>query len=318
MEEQMRLSATVLAILGVCIIVFAQAEQPGPDYRLLEEDVIIITVAEDENYSMRARIGPDGYIEYPRVGRVHVMGMTVAEVRKAIYNLLVNQQIFKDPTVTVNVETFRRYMATVVGQQTVQRPGVYEFRPGQRIRDLIGFAGGTMPGAADLRKAVLVRKNSPERIPINLRALLQEMREDQNYKLMDGDVLTVPYDEKGYVNVLGYVMQPGTQVYREGMRLTDAIGQARGMVPDVAWTSHVVIRREDPHDPTKIIEIPVNFNKAQRDLTQDVELVRADTVIVPRNNNWNISKFRDYVNTAYVFTILLRADPFDALSNALR
>lgn len=315
----MRIWIVALAMVGAALALWAQdKEGPGKDYRLQEEDVLSFALAQGQEGAFRTTIGPDGYVEYPHIGRVMVKGRTTSEVIEEIRSRLISSEIYLDPTITLIVETYRRPQATVIGTDTVQRPNTYPFRLGQRLRDLIGLAGGVIYGQADMQRAVLTRKGSGERIPVDLRALLQASRDDQNFELRDGDVLTVPREEKGYVNVVGEVNQPGPIQWRDGMRVSDAIAAARGYTAERGSPAKVRVLRPDPYDPSKLTEIGVNMFEAQKDITKDVALLKQDTITVGKNNNVDINRYNSVFNAAYVLTILIRNNPFDALVGAFR
>jgi len=319
----MRYLAVFAALMGLVSLSLAQADTkpadaPGPDYKIQEEDVLSFTLAQGAEGTFRATVGPDGQIEYPHIGRVMVKGKTAQEVIADIVGRLQAADIYKSPTVNVVIEAYRRPRATVIGTDTVQRPNTFEFRLGQRLRDLLGMAGGVIYGAADLKHAVLSRKGSSERIPIDLRALLQSVRDDQNYVLQDGDVLTVPREEQGYVNVIGEVQSPGPMVYREGMRVSDAIAGAKGPIPERGSMARVTVFRPDQYDPNKSTEIQVNMFDAAKDISKDILLQKRDTIQVRKNNNIDVSRYNSIFNAVYVLTIVLRNNPFDALTGALR
>lgn len=316
MEVLMRWLAAVLVCAG--LVAAGHSQQPDKDYRFQDYDQIFVSLAQEPERNIRATVGGDGYIDYPYIGRVLVRGRTVAEVQEEIVSRLKAGGYFVAPEVSITIESFRKPLATVVGQDTVQRPNAYEFRPGQRLRDLIGMAGGPIYGAADTRRAVLQRKDSNERIPVNLRFLLQDVRDDQNYELKDGDVLTVPRDEQNFITVIGEVNNPGPQAYREGMRVTDAIAAARGGIPERGRLSAITLLRKDPYDPAKVTQIPINLFDAIKDINKDLVLQKMDTLVVPRTNNIDLRNIRDLANAIYIITITLRNRPFDAVTDALR
>ncbi len=319
----MRILTIFVSLLGVLSTALAQnptpsGVAPAPDYRLQEEDVIFITLAEETERNMQATVGTDGFMSYPYIGQVKIKNRTVAEIKEEIEQRLVAAGILVEPTVNITVVNFRKPRATVIGQETMRAPNQYEFRPGQRLRDLIGLAGGPVAGVADMRGAIFQRKDSPEQVPIDLRTLIQEGRDDQNYLLKDGDQLIVPRDEKGYITVAGEVNSPGPQGFREGMRMTEAIANAKGGTFERGQLTKVTIFRTDPYNPAKQTKMKVNYFEALQNPNKDIVLERQDFVLVPKTNNLDTTRFKNMMDTLYITTVLLRANPFDALTNALR
>ena len=60
----------------------------SPDYHLQSEDVLQITVYEQPDLDTRARIAANGEIAFPLLGKVQAAGLTVAQLRDKIEELL--------------------------------------------------------------------------------------------------------------------------------------------------------------------------------------------------------------------------------------
>lgn len=65
-------------------------------------------------------VNPDGYIQFPVIGQIHVAGLTRAEVAKRVKETLEQSNMLKDPTVTVE---FLNATISVLGD--VKNPGEY-------------------------------------------------------------------------------------------------------------------------------------------------------------------------------------------------
>jgi protein involved in polysaccharide export with SLBB domain len=116
----------------------------------------------------------------------------------------------------------------VYGQ--VNEPGRFEFKPGDRIVDLIQFAGG-ITSSADTSKATLTRfdpegKNT-ESFDINLVDALFRNPDNPRYLLQESDRLNVwrKYDYKVVANVIiqGEVRYPGTYPIVPNVTTLDAL-----------------------------------------------------------------------------------------------
>lgn len=86
-------------------------------------------------------IAPDGDITFPVLGKLHIAGMTRAEIAEYIEHELVSKELLKDPVVTVE---FINTGISIIGE--VARPGRYDFnRDRLNIIDAIAMAGDLLP-----------------------------------------------------------------------------------------------------------------------------------------------------------------------------
>jgi protein involved in polysaccharide export with SLBB domain len=128
------------------------------DYRIGTDDLLEITVYEDEKLNRTLRVSPQGNITFPLIGVLRVKDLTVLELEKEIRDLL-SQKYLKDPHVTVFVKEYRSQRIIVMG--AVEKPNVYSV-PGQiTILDLLILAGGLKEDAGSL--LFLIRSASTEK-----------------------------------------------------------------------------------------------------------------------------------------------------------
>lgn len=101
-------------------------------------------------------VDPQGDINFPVLGRIHVAGMTRNEVVRYIENELVSRNLVKDPIVTVE---FGNTGITVLGE--VKSPGRLEFNKDHLLfTDAIAMAGDlTVNGR---REDILVLRQLPD------------------------------------------------------------------------------------------------------------------------------------------------------------
>lgn len=95
-------------------------------------------------------VSPDGYIEYPILGKLFIGGMSRQEVADLIKSKLITQNLLKDPVVTVE---FMNATISVLGD--VARPGEYSIdRDNLNILQAISKAGDL--NITGMRQNVLV------------------------------------------------------------------------------------------------------------------------------------------------------------------
>ncbi|QYK52306.1 MAG: polysaccharide export protein [Fimbriimonadaceae bacterium] len=296
--SQLRKLASIL-VAGV-LVQTAVAQVPGETYRLQPEDVLIIAVYRVPEINAVLPVGPDGNISAPFLGTVKAGGKTIKELEADLTAAYVDRLKLNDPIVSVTIREYRRVKASVGG--FVGRPGVYDMRPGDRLLDLVNAGGGTSTnGRADLSKAYLVKKNSQERIPIDLRALLNG-DSSQNYIVDDGDNLIVPEQNDNRVIVAGRVQRAGPVDYRENMTLTEVVEQA-GQVPRKSKLSKVQVFRPLPGRPGDFLAIEADLVAfaGGKSAADNIIMRPGDLVFVPDSGNLDFEIINSIANVIFIF-----------------
>ncbi len=116
---------------------------PIPDtdatvYRLGPGDRVRIITFGDQDLSGQFRIDSAGQITVPLLGSVHAGGLTEAELQIAIADQLVKLNIFKKPSVSIEILDYRPIF--VLGE--VAKPGEYPYQPGMTVLTAVAVAGG--------------------------------------------------------------------------------------------------------------------------------------------------------------------------------
>lgn len=294
----------VVCLLCVCVGLWCQPYE-DEEYRLGANDVITVRVGSESDLTTQAPILYDGTISLPLIGSVKVGGLTVSEAEREIKRLYVDGGYFTDLlVVTVNIFQYRPLRVNVVG--FVTNPGQYSIRPGDRVLVALTLAGGANNSVGDLRRAVLIRKGSGEQIPLDLYAMLVKGDLSQNYRLEDGDVISVPQQLNDAVIVTGAVPQPGRIAYRDGLRLSDAIAAAGGMIPNVSMLSKIQVQRPVRNRPGQYERFEVNYVlfTAKNDWTQNIELRAGDILYVPTTKTPDFNRINVLANILFTLNAL--------------
>lgn len=136
--------------------------EPVANYKLHSGDVLNVTVFREPDLSVSdIPVGVDGTISMPLVGVVKADGLTPAELSNLIEDKL-RGGFLKEPSVSVNVTRYDSHVVTVDG--SVEKPGVYPFRPGARLSTAISLASG--PSRVAKLEQIAVFRQFPDGIKV--------------------------------------------------------------------------------------------------------------------------------------------------------
>jgi polysaccharide export outer membrane protein len=110
---------------------------PGT-YRLGPGDQVrLITFGEDQ-LTGEFRVDAGGDISLPLIGNVKASGLTPEQLAARVRDSLRRNNLFRDPSVSVEVVQYRPVF--VLGE--VNRPGQYPYQPGMTVVTAVAVAGG--------------------------------------------------------------------------------------------------------------------------------------------------------------------------------
>jgi polysaccharide export outer membrane protein len=107
-------------------------------YQLGPGDRVRVLVYGDKELSDVFSIGDDGLIELPLAGDVQASGRTPSALAAEIATTLSQRGMIKDPSVAVEVSSYRPIF--ILGE--VIRPGQYPYEPGMTVIAAVSLAGG--------------------------------------------------------------------------------------------------------------------------------------------------------------------------------
>jgi len=111
-------------------------------YSIALTDRLRITVYQEDDLTVIARVDAKGTVNLPLVGEVVVAGKTVSEAQKIIENTYRTGRYIKNPQVTINIEEYAPREASIQGM--VRNPGRYPLpiEAGMTVLELVTKAGG--------------------------------------------------------------------------------------------------------------------------------------------------------------------------------
>ena len=169
-------------------------------------------------------VSPAGLIQFPYVGTIKLGGLTEYESRDLLVARLA--KYFKDPQVTVRIQSYRNGKVYVDGE--VRTPGLQAVNDvPMTLPDAIGRAGG-FTALAD-RSSVTVSRDG-KTTSIDMLQLTALGVNPSSILLGSGDLVRVLSKEESKVYVMGEVTRPVAQTLRNGrLTLNEALGEAGGI-----------------------------------------------------------------------------------------
>jgi protein involved in polysaccharide export with SLBB domain len=203
-----------------------------------------------------------------------------------------------DELVAHSIGQERRNTVTMSGL-SVLKPGLYEYRPGLRVRDLVELAGGLKPeaflGRAQVTRTATDRTRSVLRVDLS-RALAGDPRDDVALEPLDELSVLSRWDieERGQVSIDGLVRHPGAYEYLEGMTLADLVFQAGGLTDDAlalsAELARVVLRAQGVRI-ADTLRVPLERTLSADSRASSFALERWDAVFVRRDPEYREQVF---------------------------
>ncbi len=276
-----RLYVPLVRVLALFLAVSAAAQQnplEPPEYTVASGDTLEVTVLGNQDASRVATITPGGSVTLPLVGEVAVSGLTIAEVRQRISELLEKDHLV-NPQVEVRIKDYGSRYALAVGELRI--PGRHPLRPDTRLIDLLREAGGFTALASG--EVVITRAegkfpdgNSTLRLKLSRTNTTPADRAVLVIPLRTGDIAVA--SPLAYVIVEGEVASPGRFLIEEKLTISEAIAIAGGITR--YGSSSLKLRRSDGSGGTQVL--PVNLKAIRKGIKTDLPLQTDDVITVPR------------------------------------
>lgn len=160
-------------------------------------------------------------------------------------------------------------------------PGIYEFKDGENLQNIVSFAGGFLP-ATQISELTLTGfdTQTKQRLAKNV-----SWNDAKNTKLTSGD--SVEFRElyntaENIVTIQGNVKHPATYAYKEGMRLSDILKSEDELLEETFINQAVIRRVTGPNN--QIETIPVFLKEFFAGMNDPV-LKPKDVISIYKNTN---------------------------------
>jgi polysaccharide export outer membrane protein len=261
------------------------------DYKIGPEDLLEISVFEEEKLNKTVRVSSQGNISLPLLGVFRVKGLTANELEKEIRELLAEKYL-QNPHVSVFIKEYRSQRITVIG--SVEKPGPYDVTGQKSILAVLGMAGGLKEDAGSL--LFLIRPPQPEEevsppekdsgamkpntFVIDLEELLVKGNLTLNLPLIHGDIINIPVSGKIFVG--GEVKSPGGFPLKgKKVTVSQAIAMAQGLKPEAKGGEARIFRYSGKGSEREILLADVYA--IQKGESEDTALKENDILIVPKS-----------------------------------
>ncbi|WP_205794002.1 polysaccharide biosynthesis/export family protein [Burkholderia sp. Ac-20353] len=221
-------------------------------------------------------IDDNGNVQVPYAGNVHVAGMRIDQVQRAVQASL--QRVFVKPQVTVRVTSFRAKQVYVDGE--VHTPGIVPINDvPMTLNEAVNRAGGFSP-TADQSRMVVVRNGTSYRL--DLTEMLGRNVNPSEILLRNGDLLRIVSREDNGVYVMGEVNKPITALPLRNGRLTlsDALSQAGSVNSASADAAQMYVIRGASEAKPQVFHLnarsPVSMVLANQFVLQPKDVVYVD------------------------------------------
>jgi protein involved in polysaccharide export with SLBB domain len=165
----------------------------------------------------------------------------------------------------------------------VKRPNQYELKQEENLQQLISMAGGIKPSGYLQRVQIDSVIPGRERIVRDV-----DVAQELDIPIFDGDIVTVfsiPSERMNTVTIEGKVRMPGIYQLKEGMKVSDLIRAAQGLLGE-AYTERADLLRLNTDEKTTTV-IPINLlNALAGDAHENILLRQWDKLVV--YSKWDV------------------------------
>jgi polysaccharide export outer membrane protein len=209
-------------------------------------------VFQNPNLTLETRVGEDGAISYPLIGRALIGGATIPAAEQTIAKALAAGNFIQNPQVTILLLQTRSSQVSVLG--LVNRAGRYPLETvNTRVSEMIAIAGGVAPTGSDVAVLTGEREGKPFRKEIDIASLFGAKGYAEDVTVAGGDVIYVERAPMCYV--YGEVNRPGAYRLERCMTLRHALARGGGPTPR-GTERNLRLHRRSPDGAVQVIRNP--------------------------------------------------------------
>jgi polysaccharide export outer membrane protein len=270
-----------------------QGASPKADeasYLLGPEDQIVVHAVDVPEISEKPqKIGLDGDLRLPMVGRIHAAGMNVEALEIELTKRL--KVYLQDPDVSITLTESHSQPVSIIG--AVATPGLKQLEGHKTLVEVLSMAGGLSaeagPTVRVARKLDQGRIQLPEAtddptgafsiVDLDAKALLEGRIPEKNIVIQPADLISVPRADVVYV--IGEVGKPGSVMLNGGhsISILEAVSSSGGTLRTAAQNHVRILRRVEGQ--ANRTEMNVDLQKIMNGKSNDMALAAGDILVVP-------------------------------------
>lgn len=261
----------ILLILSACLV---WADEK--DYTLQAEDVVAITVFQEDDLNKKATIDRSGNAAFNLIGSVKLSGLTVSEAEEMLTELY-ERDYLKNTQLSLEVVSYAMKWVVVVGD--VANPGLVDLRDKEEalLSSVLTLSGGIIGGSKD--GEIYIERDDAE---------LDKMAisKSDSVKVKHGDMITVRIESRRekkeqeikVFTVSGEVNRPGQVTLPSSgkMNIVTAIASA-GSFKGIANKRDITVKRLTADGKYKLIKLDmkkINSGQAPMFYMQEDDIVQ--------------------------------------------
>ncbi len=251
-----------------------QYVKPPPNYILGPGDNVAVAIWGDSEANFNQEVTSDGYLKYPKMGRVYVAGLSLKDVKKALKSKFArNYNFFNGSDFEATVSGTRSISAFLTGE--LANVGNYNISALNTAINALAAAGGPTD-IGSVRNIQLIKAGGT-RVQIDLYQFINDPIVSQNFYLEDNDYIVVPVANK-VVSITGAVNRAYKYELLANETLKDLLDFAGGLKTN-ALKKNVKIKRFENDQ-----QVILNVDMTDSNTLENFKLRNGDNIEVSTIN----------------------------------
>ena len=234
-------------------------------------DTVVIQLYGQRNLTHELVITREGMLMFPEIGPVSVAGLSYQELREQIQNIVSNQLIGQNASVTMGA--LRSINVFVLGEAV--QPGSYTVSSLSTMTNAL-FASGGVTRVGSLRKVRLMRTGELV-TELDLYDLLLRGDTSGDVRLLPGDVIFIPTIGKT-VGIAGEVRRPAIYELNDETSPAEILSLSGGLNP-TAFPSASRIERINQSGQRTVVNVDLSPGNAPDPTLMDGDVIQVYSIL---------------------------------------
>ena len=235
------------------------------NYKIGTDDEINILLWGRINDEYTLTVDGKGSILIPRIGPIHVAGMSFNNMEKNIINRI---QKIEGVKVAVSLGKIKKIGVFIVGE--VKKPGFYTISSLSNITNALYAAGG--PNKNGSLRNIQLKRNKKIITTIDMYDFLLNGNDNSSFRLQSNDVIHIPL-VKSMISISGNVRRPAIYEIKEKSSLKNILKLSGGITP-AAWSNKIQIERLFNNQRQIILDIDTIKNEIPDITVMDGDIIK--------------------------------------------